>query len=120
MPLVQGFLLPSLTGSQCVYPQPKIPAQESPLPKRPTVELSRATRPPPLRTTGEVETESREIAGMKAGPEKVRRQKNSGIDDFCLLLLVGMFDIVWDVLPDMMHITKRALTVVVDNALCPL
>ena len=61
---------------------------------------------PPLRTTGEVEAQSREIHNMQQGPAQERKQKSTGIDDFCLLLLLSMFDIVWDMLPDMMHITK--------------
>ena len=43
-------------------------------------------------------------------------QTKTGIDGFCLFLLLGMFDIVWDMLPDMMHITKGHL-VIVYNAL---
>jgi hypothetical protein len=62
--------------------------------------------PHPLRTTEEVEAKSREIDEMDAGPDKVREQTSTGIDGFCLLLMLGMFDIVWDMLPDMMHITK--------------
>jgi hypothetical protein len=27
-------------------------------------------------------------------------------DDLCLLLMLSLFDIIWDMLPDMMHITK--------------
>jgi hypothetical protein len=61
---------------------------------------------PPMRTSDEVEAQSREIHDMEQGPDKVRQQKSTGIDDLCLLLLLGMFDIVWDMLPDMMHITK--------------
>jgi hypothetical protein len=62
--------------------------------------------PTPLRTKEEVEDQSREISDMVEGPEKARKQAATGINGFCLLLLLGMFDIVWDMLPDMMHITK--------------
>jgi hypothetical protein len=62
--------------------------------------------PHPLRTSVEVERQSREISNMAEGPEKDRAQTRTGIDGFCLLLLLSMFDIVWDMLPDMMHITK--------------
>jgi hypothetical protein len=67
--------------------------------------------PIPSRTTGEVEAQSREISGMAAGPDQTRRMKETGIDGFCLFLLLSMFDIVWDMLPDMMHITKGSMTV---------
>jgi hypothetical protein len=62
--------------------------------------------PAPLRTTEEVESQSREISNMEPGAAKLRKQKSTGIDGFCLLLLLSMWDIVWDMLPDMMHITK--------------
>ena len=62
--------------------------------------------PPPLRTTDEVESQSREISNMEEGAAKVKKQRATGIDGFCLLLMLSMFDIVWDMLPDMMHITK--------------
>jgi hypothetical protein len=62
--------------------------------------------PVPLRTKEEVEAQSREIDGMQAGPAKVRRQVATGITGLCLLVLVGLFDIVWDMMPDMMHIVK--------------
>jgi len=62
--------------------------------------------PTPLRTSDEVFLQSRAIDNMEEGPDKIRRQKSTGIDGFCLLLLLSMFDIIWDMLPDMMHITK--------------
>ena len=62
--------------------------------------------PPPLRTSEEVAAQSREISDMEEGPAKVKKQQATGINGFCLLLLLDMFDIVWDMLPDMMHITK--------------
>ena len=65
-----------------------------------------------LRTSAEVEAQSRDIHEMEEGPDKGRRQASTGINDFCLLLLLSMFDIVWDMLPDMMHITKGLPTVV--------
>ena len=71
---------------------------------------------PPLRTTEEVKAVQREITDMQQGPEKTRKQKASGIEGFCLLLLLDMFDIVWDMLPDMMHITK-GMFVDVDSTL---
>jgi hypothetical protein len=62
---------------------------------------------PPLRTAAEVEALSREISDMEEeSTEQVRRQKATGIDGFCMLVMLSMFDIIWDMLPDMMHITK--------------
>jgi hypothetical protein len=71
--------------------------------------------PAPLRTTDEVEAQSREISNMPVGPAKAKKQRATGIDGFCLLLMLSMFDIVWDMLPDMMHITK-GLSVVIYSA----
>jgi hypothetical protein len=62
--------------------------------------------PIPLRTSVEVEQQSREISSMPPGPDKVRKQTATGIKGFCLLFMLSMFDIIWDMLPDMMHITK--------------
>jgi hypothetical protein len=61
---------------------------------------------PPLRTTDEVEAQALEIHNMPEGPAKDRKKTSTGIDDFCLLMLLSLFDFVWDMLPDMMHITK--------------
>ena len=61
--------------------------------------------PVPLRTTEEVEALSQEIHVME-GPEKVKKQKSTGIDGLCILFMLGLFDLVWDMMPDMMHITK--------------
>ena len=62
--------------------------------------------PVPLRDRDEVEAKSREIDGMEEGPWKARNQTATGINSLCLLVLIGLFDIVWDMMPDMMHITK--------------
>ena len=73
--------------------------------------------PHKLRTAEEVEAKSREIDGMEEeGPGKARAQKATGIDGLCLLVMLGMFDIVWDMLPDMMHITKGLFNAI-NNAL---
>jgi hypothetical protein len=79
--------------------------------------------PPQLRTTAQVEAQSREIDDMDDGPDKGRKQQSTGIYGFCLLLLLGMFDIVWDMLPDMMHITKGSFiatytTLLLDYVFC--
>jgi hypothetical protein len=67
----------------------------------------RETRDPvPLRTKEEVEAQAREIHAMASGAAKTRRQQATGINGFCLLVLISLFDIVWDMMPDMMHIVK--------------
>jgi hypothetical protein len=71
--------------------------------------LPETRTPIPMRYTGEVEAQARKIHGLEEGPEKTKKQKETGIDGFCLFLLLSMFDIVWDMLPDMMHITKGSL-----------
>jgi hypothetical protein len=65
--------------------------------------------PIPLRTSTEVETKSKEISDMPDGSAKEARQRSTGINGFCFLLMLNMFDIVWDMLPDMMHITKGTI-----------
>jgi hypothetical protein len=62
--------------------------------------------PVPLRERAEVEAQAREIHEMEPGPDKARMQKATGIDGLCLLVLISLFDIIWDMMPDMMHITK--------------
>ena len=67
---------------------------------------SHETRSPvPLRTTEEVKGVSQEIHLME-GPEKQKKKKSTGIDGLCILFMLSLFDLVWDMLPDMMHITK--------------
>jgi hypothetical protein len=61
---------------------------------------------PPLRTTEEVKRQSQKISQMEKSQARFKLKQSTGIDGFCLLLMVSMFDIVWDMLPDMMHITK--------------
>jgi hypothetical protein len=68
----------------------------------------------PLRTRDEHELQSREINEMEDGPLKTEKQRATGINGFCLLMMVGMFDIVWDMLPDMMHITKGTFEAMYD------
>ena len=72
-------------------------------------------RPVPLRSHTEVEAQAREIDEM-AGPAKDKKQKVTGINGFSLLLLLALFDIVWDMMSDMMHITKGVFNTV-NNAL---
>jgi hypothetical protein len=43
---------------------------------------------------------------MPKGAAKTQKQTATGIKGFCLLLMLSLFDIIWDMLPDMMHITK--------------
>ena len=61
--------------------------------------------PVPLRTRDEVETVSKEVSAL-TGPDQQRKEKSTGIKGFCMFLMLSMFDIVWDMMPDMMHITK--------------
>jgi len=69
--------------------------------------------PVPTRTNAGVEGKAREIHEMDHEDKaKEKMQTKTGIDGFCLFLLLGMFDIVWDMLPDMMHITKGHLVIV--------
>ena len=71
--------------------------------------------PVPNRTHDDVEAKAREIHDMDKGRDKDNLRTQTGIDGFCLFMLLAMFDIVWDMLPDMMHITK-GITLLVNNA----
>jgi hypothetical protein len=63
--------------------------------------------PIPLRTKTRVEEQAREIAGMNEdATEQAKQQKQTGIDGFCMFMLLALFDVVEDMLPDMMHVTK--------------
>jgi hypothetical protein len=62
--------------------------------------------PVPLRTKEEVEAQGREVHAMEGGAAKKRRQQATGVNGICLLVLISLFDIVWDMMPDMMHIVK--------------
>jgi hypothetical protein len=73
--------------------------------------------PVPNRTHVGVEAKAQEIQDMPLGPERKKLQSRTGVDGYCLFMLLTMFDLVWDMLPDMMHITKGNI-VHVYNALC--
>jgi hypothetical protein len=102
----KGFFYPHSPGHNvCIHNRRHL-RKNHPYRKDARWDYQETREPPPLRTTGEVEEVSREISGMNEGPNKARKQKASGISGFCLLLLLDLFDIVWDMLPDMMHIVK--------------
>jgi hypothetical protein len=62
--------------------------------------------PPNNRTHADVKAKAQEIHDMEYGTARDKKQSNTGIDGFCLFMMLAMFDVVWDMLPDMMHITK--------------
>jgi hypothetical protein len=102
----EGYFYPHSPGHNvCIHNRRNLRG-EHPFRTNPQWEVRDDRTPNPLRTTEEVETKARELSDMVAGPEKDRAQTASGIDGFCVLLLLHMFDIVWDMLPDMMHIVK--------------
>ena len=102
----KGFFFPHSTGHNvCIHNRRRL-RHSHPYRKDARWGPHETRDPPPLRTAEEVEAQSREISDMEEGPAKARKQKATGIDGYCLLVLLAMFDIVWDMLPDMMHITK--------------
>jgi hypothetical protein len=60
----------------------------------------------PLRSAAEMEALGKEIDAMEANPAKERKKTSTGINGFCMLIMLSMFDPVWDMMPDMMHIVK--------------
>ena len=58
------------------------------------------------RTHDGIKTKAQEIHDMDDGPDRDRLQSTTGIDGFCLFMLLTLFDMVWDMMPDMMHITE--------------
>jgi hypothetical protein len=65
--------------------------------------------PVPLRNKTEVEQQAREISQMEyESKEQEKKQTETGIDGFCMFMMLQHFNIVEDMLPDMMHIVKGA------------
>ena len=105
----KGYFYPHSPGHNVCIHNRRYLRQNHPYRKDLRWDYQETRDPPDLRTTDEIESLSREISAMKEGPDTERKKKLSGIDGFCLLQQLHMFDIVWDMLPDMMHITKGAL-----------
>lgn len=69
-------------------------------------------RPPIQNRTHEgVKTQAQDIHDMPLDNARDQLRTKTGIDGFCLFMLLHKFDIVWDMLPDMMHITKGMLVI---------
>jgi hypothetical protein len=63
-------------------------------------------RPPPAaRTHTEICEKAAELAGLR-GAELKAAQKASGVYGFCVLAYLLLFDLVWDICGDMMHLIK--------------
>ena len=61
---------------------------------------------PKMRTHIQTVREALEIEGMPKGSAKERKKKDAGIYGQCFFRLLDYFDIIWDFLPDIMHIHK--------------
>jgi hypothetical protein len=61
--------------------------------------------PPATRTSAEVCAKADELAGFK-GAELKRQQKACGVYGSCILRVLDMFDLIWDITGDMMHLMK--------------
>jgi hypothetical protein len=64
-----------------------------------------------------VKVTAQEIQAMELGAPRNKLRTKTGIDGFCLFMLLDMFDIVGDMLPDMMHVTKGTSDFPIYNAL---
>jgi hypothetical protein len=70
------------------------------------------TRPPPPPRTHDVVVEDARLTKAYADAKKAKRRsphKESGVKFVCYFALLFLFDMVWDFLPDMMHIVKAIL-----------
>jgi hypothetical protein len=61
---------------------------------------------PKMRTHIQTVREALEIEGMPEGPAKERKKKDAGIYGQCFFRFLALFDLIWDFLPDIMHIHK--------------
>jgi hypothetical protein len=60
---------------------------------------------PPLRAHAQTLATGKEIEST-TGTERSRKEKSTGIYGFCFFAFLFLFDVVWDFMPDMMHIIK--------------
>jgi hypothetical protein len=102
----EGYFYPHSPGHNvCIHNRrnlrPKHPFRTDPRWGAPEDRLPVANR-----THAGVKQQAQEIHDMYLGPDKDKLRTQSGIDGFCLFMLLDKFDFVWDMLPDMMHITK--------------
>ena len=61
--------------------------------------------PPPIRTHARSVRESN-MCEEYSGPKSKHPSKYHGIKEWCPLVLLAMFCLIWDMLPDLMHICK--------------
>jgi hypothetical protein len=66
----------------------------------------RATDPPAPRTHAET-VKAGEASDAWTGPDNGHPRYASGVNSLCALTFLYLFDIIWDVCPDMMHIIKN-------------
>ena len=65
-------------------------------------------RPPPHhRDNDNMCATGQELDAMERGPELHRRQKECGVYGSCILCSLDLFDMVWDITGDMMHLLKQ-------------
>jgi hypothetical protein len=61
--------------------------------------------PPATRTHADTCERGKDIEQMDEAP-KTAAQKDSGVYGFCVLAFLAMFNVIWDITGDMMHIIK--------------
>ena len=81
------------------------------LSNRPSFEHDETESQPPVRTHEKVVADARATNAHKAAKKAKDKSphKKSGVKFFCWLSLLFLFDMVWDFLPDMMHIVTAIL-----------
>jgi hypothetical protein len=89
----------------------RLRGKQNSLSNRPSFAEEETESHPPLRTHETAVEAARQTKAHKDanGAEANSPHKESGIKFPCFFALLSMFDMVWDFLPDMMHLTKAIL-----------
>jgi hypothetical protein len=69
-------------------------------------EAQRAADPPEFRTHDETGEQGHK-SEVYTGPENAHPRKSTGVNGTCALVFLFLFNLIWDVCPDMMHIIKN-------------
>jgi hypothetical protein len=102
----EGYFYPHSPGHNvCVHDRRNL-RDGHPFRKDPRWGPHEVLPPNTLRSHEGVEKLAHELSAMEEGKDLELRKKQCGIREYCALGLLYLFDIVWDMMPDMMHIVK--------------
>jgi hypothetical protein len=102
----EGFFYPHSPGHNvCIHNRRNL-RENHPFRDDPRWGAPEHRHPVPTRTHAGVKAQAQEIHDMPLDTDRKQLQRMTGIQGFCLFMLLDKFDFVWDMLPDMMHITK--------------